>query len=232
MILKPHWSLIALTIVPLASGQAQEPADKGFYVVARAGATVNPEVKFASNVRGNILGNIPGVNFTAGDLTSDGTVKFKTAPFGEIGAGYRFGNFRLEQTLGYSSSDAKDSATNGDVSLYTLTISGFVDIPVSDTIVPYVGGGVGAVRADSTLSRDNVIGGTDVTVEDKAWGPFWHVDVGVGFRVAPRVTVALGARYAKSFGDMKSIGDSESDGLVAATEVDSLSGTLGLRYSF
>lgn len=211
--------LFGLAILPLAPSHAQEIVDKGFYAVARAGASVNPELKFDSEALGV-------------SAISDDTVKYKVAPFGEVGGGYSFGKFRVEETLGYSSSDAKSSNAQGRARFYYLTVSGFADIPVTDVVVPYVGGGMGAVRVDSDLSWANALTNTDVTIQGKAWGPFWHVDAGVGFRVAPKITVDLGVRYAKSFSSMKGIGHDDNDGLVPVAQFNAASALLGARYHF
>jgi opacity protein-like surface antigen len=217
--LRAYFYLIGLIILPLASGRAQEFVDKGFYAVARAGAAVNPEAKFDTDALN-------------ASLAFDDKVKYKMAPFGEVGGGYSFGKFRVEETLGYSSSDAKSNDTQGRARFYFLTISGFADIPVTDVIVPYVGGGMGAVRVDSDLSWASAVSGTDVAIQGNAWGPFWHVDTGVGFHVAPKITVELGVRYAKSFSSMKGIGHNDSDGLVPVAQFDAASGTLGVRSLF
>lgn len=72
------------------------------------------------------------------------------------------------RSLGYSSSDAKSSNALGRARFYFLTVSAFADIPVTEVIVPYVGGGMGAVRVDTDLSWANVLTDTDVTTQGKA----------------------------------------------------------------
>jgi opacity protein-like surface antigen len=216
--LKAHLSLLGLSFFPLVSAQAQDYVDKGFYAVGRAGGMVNPEVKFDAQALPEFL-------------NGDDTVKYKFAPFGEIGGGYSFGGFRFEETLGYSSSDAKGTDTQGHARFYSLTVSGFADIPVNEVIVPYVGGGMGAVRVDSTSSWTSAITGADATVESRSWGPFWHVDAGIGFRLAPRVTLEVGGRYSRSF-SMRRFGHGDSDNLLLTSQFDSITATAGVRYAF
>jgi opacity protein-like surface antigen len=216
--LKAHLSLLGLSLLQLASAQAQEYVDKGFYAVGRAGGMVNSEVKFNTEA-------LPAF------LNVDGTVKYKFAPLGEFGGGYSFGGFRLEETLGYSSSDAKGTDTQGHARFYSLTVSGFADLPVNEVIVLYVGGGMGAVRVDSTSSWTSAITGADARFESRSWGPFWHLDAGVGFRVAPRVTLEVGGRYSRSF-NMRRFGHGDGDNLLVTSQFDSVTATAGVRYAF
>lgn len=209
---KVHLSLLGLMVLPLGSAHADEAT--GVYAVARAGGAFNPESKF-------------DINALPGSSASDNTVKYKIAPTGEIGAGYDFGSFRLEQTLGYTSSNAKDVPSR--VRAYSLTISGYADIPISKVIVPYVGGGMGAVRIDTQLSWPVDITGIGREFESKSWGPFWHLDSGISFHVAPRFTVELGGRYSQTF-SMRRVGNSNR--VVEVSELRGASATLGLRYLF
>jgi hypothetical protein len=119
--IKAGLSLLGLSLLPLAPAQAQEYVDNGFYAVGRAGGMVNPEVKFETQA-------LPAF------LNADDTVKYKFAPFAEIGGGYGFGGFRVEETLGYGSSDTKGSAPQGHARFYSLTVSGFADIPVNEVV--------------------------------------------------------------------------------------------------
>jgi opacity protein-like surface antigen len=213
--LKVRFSLIGLILLPLASAQAQDFVDRGFYAVGRAGGMSNPEVKFDTD------------ELTA-PVNGDDTVKYKFAPFGEIGGGYSFGAFRLEETLGYSTSDAK-TADTGHARFFNLTISGFTDIPVSEAIVPYVGGGMGAARVDSTLSWNDANSGD--RFDSRAWGPFWHLDAGVGFHLARRVTLEVGGRYARSF-SMRKLGHDIGNDFAPLTGYQAVIGTVGIRYAF
>jgi opacity protein-like surface antigen len=213
--LKARFSLLGLMLLPLACAQAQDSIDRGFYAVGRAGGMSNPEVKFDTDELSALV-------------NGDETVKYKFAPFGEVGGGYRFGAFRLEETLGYSSSDAK-TADTGHARFFNLTISGFADIPVSEVLVPYVGGGMGAARVDSTLSWNDVNSGD--RFDSRAWGPFWHLDAGVGFHLGRRVTLEVGGRYARSF-SMRKLGHDIGNDFAPLTGYQAVMGTVGIRYAF
>lgn len=213
--LKAHFCLIGLTLMSLASAQAQEFVDKGLYAVARAGGMANPSLKFDTNALTALM-------------NGEDTVKYKRAPFGEIGGGYNFGGVRVEETLGYSSSDAR-IADAGRARLFSLTLSGFADIPVSAVIVPYVGGGMGAVRIDSSFSWSDA--NTGDRFQSRSWGPFWHVDAGVGFHMSRRITIELGGRYVRSL-SMKRLGHGSNYDLVPVSGYEAAIVTLGLRYAF
>ena len=204
--------LLSLLVLPFATAQADETT--GIYAVARAGAAFNPESKFDTH-------GLPGSS------SFDDTLKYKLAPTGEIGAGYNFGSFRLEETLGYTSSNAKDIASRARA--YTLTISAFADIPVSQRVVPYIGGGMGAVRIDTQFTVPNDTTGLTGQLDSKSWGPFWHLDTGVGFHVASKLTLEVGVRYSQTF-KMKEIGNSDS--FVEVSQLRGASALMGVRYVF
>ncbi len=69
------------------------------------------------------------------------------------GAGYRYGDFRVEGEVLYGRSDGNDvsfSGGGGDLSgyvdMYGATINFFYDIPTGARFRPYVGAGLGGVR--------------------------------------------------------------------------------------
>lgn len=216
-------ALIALASVPLFSATAQAQDDeKGIYAVARAGMAVNPEQKISS----------------ADDIVTafDDKQKYKSGITGEIGAGYKFGMFRVEQTIGYTSLKTKNLDENGFTGegrnkAFAMLVTGYVDIPVSSIIVPYVGGGVGLTRVDARLSRADSLTGVASSYAGKDWGMLFHADAGVGIRVAPKVVVEVGGRYSQASG-LKFDGVSAGQDTVFKPKMRTLSGTLGVRYLF
>jgi opacity protein-like surface antigen len=219
-------TLISLTALGLATpAWAQDDGEKGIYAVARAGASIGPESKLD-------LDKVPS------STTFDEKTKYKTGITGEIGGGYDFGMFRVEQTIGYTSNNlnVKDSDTGslvgaGRSRAFNMTVSGYVDIPVSKMIIPYVGGGVGVSRVDADLSRVNSTTGIGSSYSGKDWGMTFHADAGIGVRVAPKTTIEIGGRYSQTSG-LKFNG--QSDGVATSYEpkLRSLTGTLGVRYAF
>jgi opacity protein-like surface antigen len=216
--------LACLVAIPLATAaRAQETRETGIYAVVRAGGSIAPKQKL-------------DLNDLSASFPED--AKYKTALTGQVGAGYDFGRFRIEQTLGYTSNelnskDLKSDGFSGDgrTRALSMTIAGYVDIPVTDRIVPYVGGGVGAARVETRLSSQNATTGATSSFNGKDWGLMWHADAGVGVRMSPKTTLEFGARYSQTSG-------LKYDGLNAAIKtryepkLSSVSGTVGVRHVF
>ena len=216
--------LACMVAIPLSTAaQAQEARETGIYAVARVGGSITPKQKI-------------DLNDLSASFPED--TKYKTGLTGQIGAGYDFGRFRVEQTLGYASNDlnAKDLRAggltgDGRTRSLSMTIAGYVDIPVTDRIVPYVGGGVGAARVETKLSGVNAATGDSSGFNGKDWGLMWHADAGVGVRMSPKTTLEFGARYSQT-------SRLKYDGLNAAIKtsyepkLSSVSGTVGLRHLF
>ncbi|WP_161494998.1 outer membrane protein [Caulobacter sp. BP25] len=221
--------LVSLTVISLSAAQnaaaqtqGQAPAETGLYAVGRVGGVVSPKQDIDVD---NLSAAFPN------------DAKYKTGLTGEIGGGYDFGRFRVEQTIGYASSDVNSgklasSGLNGDGRTRSLNIivSGYLDIPVTDRIVPYVGGGAGAARVETRLTG---VGARGLTTgfDGKDWGLLWHADAGVGYRLNPKMTLELGARYSQ-------VSRLKYDGVNAAVggdfqpKLSSVSATGGLRYVF
>jgi opacity protein-like surface antigen len=218
----PAAILLALLAVPLATpAMAQSDAEKGPYVVARVGGTIDAEQKIDD----------------ISDIFQDKT-KHKAGLTGQIGGGYDFGLFRIEQTIGYSSADLDQKkadvdgfSADGRSKMFSMSVAGYLDIPVSNVIVPYIGGGVGGARVDSRLSRVDGATGASSSYSGKDWGLLMHADAGVGVRVAPKTIVELGGRYTRVSG-LKFDGVSDGVGTSFTPKMSSISATLGLRYMF
>lgn len=212
--------LAGLSLLPTAA-HAQDD-ERGIYAVARAGMAVDPEQKVDS----------------ADDIVSafDDKTKYKSGFTGQIGAGYDFGMFRVEQTVGYTSLKAKKLDEGGFTGegrnkAFTMSVAGYIDIPLSSFIVPYVGGGVGITRVDASLARTDSLTGVASSYSGKDWGMLWHADAGLGIRVSPKVTLEIGGRYAQA-SSLKFDGLSAGQETVFEPKLRTLSGTLGVRYKF
>lgn len=127
-------------------------------------------------------------------------------------------------------------AADGRTRSLDLGVAGYVDLPVSRTVVPFIGAGIGASRVDARLSR---LGGTPLagsSYADKDWGFRWHADAGIGFRASPQTTIELGARYAR-VSELRFDGATgPASGPAAADDfkprLSSVSGTIGVRHVF
>lgn len=210
-----------LGLPAIATTAHAQDDDKGIYAVARVGMAVNPDQKLDTD---------------AATSTFDDKVKYKSGFTGELGAGYDFGMFRIEQTAGYMSLKAKglsgdDFSGDGRNKAMVVSLGAYVDIPTGSMIEPYVGGGAGIARVDASLGRSDDLLGTASSYAGKDWGLLWHVDAGVGIKVAPNVTVEVGGRYTQISG-LKFDGVSDGSSAVYKPTMRTLSGTVGIRYKF
>lgn len=213
---------LAATASFSSAAQAQDEPVRGIYAVARAGASVNSEQKFD-------IDSLPS--------QFDDKTKYKTGLTGEIGGGYDFGMFRIEQTIGYNGNnlDLKDLGTgnlpaSGRTRSYTVSVSGYIDIPLHAVFVPYLGGGIGASRVDANLSRTGA-NGLSSSYSGKDWGMTWHGDAGVGINVARKTTIEVGGRYSQT---SKLAFNGQDAGAATRYEpkLRTLSGTVGVRHIF
>lgn len=221
-----HASLLGLAAMAVAiavPAQAQEEDGKGIYGVARAGASFQPKQ------------TLDGSSFDLSDTFEEKT-EYEKGFTGEIGAGYKFGIVRVEQTVGYTQHNPKgldvgDLTGDGSFNAYNVNLNAFVDLPVSKVFVPFVGGGVGLARVDADLSRADEATGASSSYSGKDWGFLWHADAGIGVRVSSKATVELGARYTR-ISSLKFDGQNNGEAATFSPKMSTLSGTLGLRYNF
>ena len=215
--------LAAITAMSVSPAQAQENDGKGIYAVARAGASFQPKQ------------TLDGSAFDLSD-TFDKKTDYERGFTGEIGAGYDFGIVRVEQTIGYTQHDPKgldvgDLTGNGSFNAYNVNLNAFIDLPVSKIFVPFAGGGVGLARVDADLSRADDATGASSSYSGKDWGLLWHADAGIGVHLSSKATVELGARYTR-ISSLKFDGQNNGADTTFSPKMSTLSGTLGLRYSF
>jgi opacity protein-like surface antigen len=216
--------LACMTVIPLATAaQAQDAPETGLYAVGRIGGSITPKQK---------------LDFDDVSASFPDDAKYKTGLTGEIGAGWDFGRFRVEQTLGYAENDlnGKDLQSDGfdgdgRTRSLNLTVSGYVDIPVTARIVPYVGGGIGASRVETRLSATDASTGDVSSFDGKDWGLMWHADAGVGVRMAPKTTLEFGVRYAQT-SRLKYEGVNAAIQTRYEPKLSSVSGTVGVRHVF
>jgi opacity protein-like surface antigen len=188
---------------------------RGIYGVARVGATFGT---------GQKLGSLPDRSaFTANS-------SYKPGITGDIGVGYDFGMFRVEQTAGYTQFKPKaNSGMSGSTDAFTIGVSGYVDIPTGTRFEPYLGAGVGAARVQSRLSQTGST--TTSAYNGKDWGFMWHADAGVGYRLTSKMTVEVGGRYSQ-IGSLSFSGQNNAVNVNYQPKLNTWSGTVGLRYRF
>lgn len=208
-----------LSIPSQAEAQARLTGSSGLYAVGRIGGGVMPKQKIDLD-----------------DLSAafPDEAEYEFGPVGEVGVGYQLGRLRFEQTVGYSSSDLdfgdEGDGAEGGVKQLNIVAAGYFDFPISDTFVPFIGGGVGASRVEGDL-KTSAGGAEPVGYGGEEWGLLWHADAGVGVRLSPRATLDLSVRYTRTSG-LKF--ESVNAALDANYEpdVEHIGGLIGLRYAF
>jgi len=195
------------------------------------GAGIAPSAQAQWYVSGNVgamIVNDSDVSGSQGTASANGTIEFDTG-YGVSGAlGYTFGSIRAEAEVSYSKADmdkisgtATDGTTtvsgsgkiDGDVSALAFMVNGWYDFDTGSKWVPYVGGGLGMAKVESTIlsaeSDDNVLA--------------YQVGAGVGYKLTENTTATLGYKY---FGTS----DPNFDGVDA--EVGTHNFTVGVRLAF
>lgn len=185
-----------------ASAQKAEP---GPYVVARAGAQIDSDVKPSQ-----VLKKGQTVSKTAPTLPTG--IDNKSGFTGELSMGYDFGGFRLEGTAGYDTANIdakalsdKNYIGSGQLKSFDLGVSAYVDLIQDGPFKPFVGGGIGASRVNYSVDRyaRSANPGTlkpSAGMEGKDWGFRWHLDAGASYDVAPKASIELLGRYSQTSG--------------------------------
>ncbi len=214
---------LALMVVAGVADAQQRPDSTGFYAAVRGGGSITPKQKL-------------DLDEISSSFPKDG--KYKVGVTGQIGGGYDFGGFRLEQSAVYFGNDLKSSdfgtagfRGDGRTRALGMSIAGYLDIPVTDMIVPYIGAGGGAARVETRLSGANSLTRTNISVDGKDWGLMWHMDAGVGLRLSPQLVLEVGARYSQISGLKYAAAGVGLNGNFEP-ELSNLSGTVGIRYHF
>jgi opacity protein-like surface antigen len=214
-------SLATLSLATAASAEAW--SDGGLYGVARVGGSITPKQELS------------GGDFSAA-FPKD--AKYKVGPIGELGVGYDFGRFRVEQTLGYASNDLKSGDLrskgfdgDGRVRSLNLTVAGYVDIPVTDRFAPYVGGGVGVAQVDAKASGFSLATNDFTNIDGKKWGMLWRLDAGMNYRLTERTTLEAGVRYTE-ISNLKYQAATAAFGASYKPKLSTVSALAGVRYAF
>ncbi|MBB3957188.1 outer membrane protein [Novosphingobium sediminicola] len=205
----------ALCGISLPALAQQADTDKGIYGVGRVGATFGT---------GQKLGSLPDRSAFSAD--SD----YKPGITGELGIGYDFGLFRVEQTAGYTQFKPKaSSGAIGNTDAFTVSVAGYVDIPTGTRFEPYVGAGAGAARVQARAAQS--ANSLSSAYNGKDWGFLWHADAGVGYRLTSKMTVEVGGRYSQ-IGSLSFSGQNNTINTTYHPKLNTWSGAIGLRYRF
>ena len=134
--------------------------------------------------------------------------------------GYALGNgLRVEAEAGYINNgfqeiniempgafvtqlESGENKLKGDLSALTLMMNAYYDIDLGSSLVPYVGGGLGA----ADLSNEMKSAAGNLLVDDTDCIFIYQIGAGLGYKISgyskgPDVTVSLDYRYLASFED-------------------------------
>jgi opacity protein-like surface antigen len=150
--------------------------------------------------------------------------------------GYRFRlpsvNLRLEIEGGYGKADVKSVSITtpsggtstailrgGNSDLYTATINGFVEFPITPLVSPYVGAGIGAAYTD--LPSFSTAGG-DVTFRGGSNANLLILgEAGLSFNLGDNLAIVPAYRYLRFNSEISGVND-----------IDAHVFKLGLRFTF
>jgi opacity protein-like surface antigen len=179
---------------------------------------------------------------TNGIVTAPGTIheSFDPGPVLNAAVGYRLpAGFRVEGEIGYAHYSAHaivpvssafptldgrtfNRRSGGDFNRYTATVNAFYDLPLTATLTPYLGAGIGFAHADNTRTVFASASGAQFlqggTSRDHG---VMLAEGGVAIAVAPSWSLVPAYRYVRYFATGNRTGD-ESAHVVK----------LGLRYAF
>lgn len=119
--------------------------------------------------------------------------------FGTIGfGGYNFGMVRAEGEVGYRQYDAHSlpgaagpGSPSGNANALSFMANGLYNIPVSGSLTPYIGAGLGVVR----LGLGNVAAGGVTFVNDTDTRLAYQGIAGVSYAVSHSISLGLDYRY-------------------------------------
>lgn len=151
----------------------------------------------------------------------------------DVGIGFKPDDiFRAELTYNYRGGGENEQDTYGGISgyqshKYDLTssafmLNGYIDIPVSSKIKPYIGAGIGFANVEYSIEHESMWWGKQKEKASSIEFSYSFV-AGVGFETNEQITWDFGYRYV-DFGSFKKNGYKFD---TSANEV-----LLGVRYSF
>jgi opacity protein-like surface antigen len=153
---------------------------------------------------------------------------------GGLGAGFKSGWVRSDVTVDYTAGMKYSGtiATPGDVSAkvdaVTALFNGYLDLGTWYGATPYIGAGAGMANLKSSYT--NMVAPASANgLSNSQWKFAWAVMAGVGYSIAPNLTLDAGYRYV-NFGDVTTASDAVGSLTLknlAAHEV-----RVGVRWSF
>jgi opacity protein-like surface antigen len=205
LILTAIFALVFIT----TSAQA---ADKGMYVSGNLGVSI------LSDADNEALGIVIESSYDPG-FNIGGAI------------GYNYGSVRAEGEIIYRRNDADElsvfglsAPADGEVSAISFMVNGYYDFhSANSSMVPYLGGGLGAASVDLDISALGVPLG-----DDSATVFAYQFMAGLGFNISPTTTLTAGYRYfATSDPEF-----TDPTGIKFDSEYQSHEFTFGARFMF
>ena len=142
-----------------------------------------------------------GVNFTsASDWekgAASGDFDTKEAVSYSASIGYQPSNMRYELELGQSEQDLDAAATTGKIKATKLMANAIYDFGTNSGVVPFLGVGLGAVKADVTPTNVPTVNGASTK-------PAYQLIAGASAKeVLPQTDLSLAYKYLGTFSDFK-----------------------------
>lgn len=169
-------------------------AQAQWYISGTAGATFHQSTDFTF-----------GATPLAGNVGAEADLETGYAILPAIG--HSFGMFRVEAEGGYRRNELdkvtitslpagltlagpNSVRTDGNVTMWSGMLNGFVDVPVTllGLVKPYVGAGLGGTRV-------TIDGGSGSGLDDSATTFAFQGMAGLAFDVLPRITLSIGYRF-------------------------------------
>lgn len=203
----------AMMAVPVIA-QADDYDDKGWYLRGNAGYGIHTDLDHTGII--------------AGDTESEGNIA------ASLGLGYDLGNnwrVELDGTTLWTDLGQVSQAANtfSKLRTHTMMVNALYDFDEFGNWEPYVGAGIGVMRAKSDTQAHGLFNGgvynfnpvctngainaaCAVSDRDNAWA--WQVLAGVGYDVSDRLVWDTHYRYQRSFEDLSFDGTTTTSGFI------------------
>ena len=121
---------------------------------------------------------------------------------GYINNGFQEINIEMPGAFVTQQLESGENKLKGDLSALTLMMNAYYDIDLGSSLVPYIGGGLGA--ADLSSAMKSAAG--NLLIDDTDCIFIYQIGAGLGYKISgyskgPDVTVSLDYRYLASFED-------------------------------
>jgi opacity protein-like surface antigen len=88
-------------------------------------------------------------------------------------------------------------ALDGDEHALFLLANLWIDLPISEIVRPYIGGGIGFGRLDVDITGETAGAVTADIIDDADWGFAFQLGGGVAFGLTENIAVDVGYRYKR-----------------------------------